>query len=64
MENDKIYLKYIFMLIKCIFCLLNNKDFYIIIYDIIGFCCVLFDEGVGRVVEDYFNFCLDCFFVY
>uniref|UniRef100_A0A8W8JLY6 Uncharacterized protein n=1 Tax=Magallana gigas TaxID=29159 RepID=A0A8W8JLY6_MAGGI len=31
---------------------------------ITGFCCALFDEGVGRVVEDYFNPCSDCPFVY
>lgn len=31
---------------------------------ITGFCCPLFDEGVGRVVEDYFNPCSDCPFVY
>lgn len=31
---------------------------------ITGFCCALFDEGVGRVVEDYFHLCSDCPFVY
>lgn len=31
---------------------------------ITGFCCALFDEGVGRVVEDYFHPCSDCPFVY
>lgn len=64
MENDKTHLKYISMLIKCTFRLPKNKDLYIIIYDITGFCCALFDEGVGRVVEDYFNPCSDCPFVY
>lgn len=56
--------KHISKLIKCTFRLPKNKDPYIIIYDITGFCCALFDEGVGRVVEDYFNPCSDCPFVY
>lgn len=31
---------------------------------ITGFCCALFEEGLGRVVEDYFHPCLGCPFVY
>lgn len=31
---------------------------------ITGFCCALFDEGLGRVVEDYFHPCSGCPFVY
>lgn len=34
------------------------------IYNISGFCCALYDEGLGRVVEDYFHPCSDCPFVY
>lgn len=29
------------------------------IYNISGFCCALYDEGLGRVVEDYFHACSD-----
>lgn len=31
---------------------------------ITGSCCAVFDDGIGRVVEDYFNPCLDCPFIY
>uniref|UniRef100_K1QDB1 Uncharacterized protein n=1 Tax=Magallana gigas TaxID=29159 RepID=K1QDB1_MAGGI len=31
---------------------------------ITGFCCALYDEGVGRVVEDYTRPCSNCSFRY
>lgn len=33
-------------------------------YNITGYCCTMFDEGVGRVVEDFSRPCSDCSFKY
>lgn len=31
---------------------------------ILGHCCTQFDEGVGRVIEDYSTSCYECPFKY
>lgn len=31
---------------------------------VLGYCCTMFDEGVGRVVEDFSRPCSDCSFKY
>lgn len=42
--------------------LINYLSNYLIF--IIGSCCVVFDRGVGWVVEDYSSICIECLFKY
>lgn len=45
------------------YCVVYLK-FYIINFFPEGHCCPIYDEGIGRVVEDYSRPCPDCSFQY
>lgn len=52
------------MLFYKIFLFLKFEILKIVFNFVLGYCCIMFDEGVGRVVEDFSRLCFDCLFKY